>query len=148
MPKLLSACLVLLLPFAAECSATPDALKEVLAELTGPDAVDCSPVAASVSLREAFVCAESAMAASKPFRIVIRLQCPDCKYWNAAAGSADGRLWELVYDSNPTGSAKDSPTLTNTECTKLRFDAATYPHILCLRPSGNQARERVEPSAQ
>ena len=138
MPKLLSACLVLLLPFAAECSATPDALKEKLAELTGPDAVDCSPVAASVSLREAFVCAESAMAASKSFHIVIRLKCADCKYWNAAAGSADGRLWELVYDSNPKGRADDLPVLTNKECTELRFDAATYPHILCLRPSEGQ----------
>jgi len=107
-----------------------------LTTLAGPDAINCSPVESAETLARAFSCAKEAIASSKAFSVVVHLNCADCSYWSAAAGSAKGDLWEVTYDTNPTGSRADTPKLTTRQCSALRFNPDGFPYILCVPKHG------------
>lgn len=123
---------VYLFVVGATAPATPQPLAERLTVLAGSDAIDCSPEGSHATLADAFSCAKGAIASSKAFRVIVRLQCADCSYWSAAAGSRDGSLWEVIYDTNPRGLVDDTPVLASNPCAALRFDSKGYPFIVCL----------------
>jgi hypothetical protein len=111
--------------------AEPEVLTAQLAVLSGPGAINCSAVDSAETLARAFSCAKEAIASSTAFSVVVHLSCADCSYWSAAAGSAEGALWEVTYDTNPTGSSSDTPKLVTKPCSALRFDPDGFPYILC-----------------
>jgi len=134
MGKLLKSCCIGALVLAGHAAySEPKIVVERLAQLTGPNAINCSPSEFEKSLTRAFSCAEAAIAASKAFFVVIHFSgCTDCSYWNGAAGSAEGALWEVIYDTNPRGLQNDTPVLATNPCSKLRFNPKDYPYIMCL----------------
>ncbi|MCA9183388.1 MAG: hypothetical protein KDA51_18130 [Planctomycetales bacterium] len=109
----------------------PPALAEKLALLAGPDATRCDD-AGDAENEILFQCAEHAIASSQPFSVAIRLTGTDTTYWSAAAGSQDGSLWEVIYDTNPSGLIADTPWLKSQRCKELRFNLARFPYILCV----------------
>ena len=111
--------------------AESEVLATQLAALSGPGAINCTALRSTGKLAQAFACAEEAIATSKAFSVIVQISCPDCSYWSAAAGSAEGSLWEVTYDTNPTGDGVEPPKLTTKKCEALRFDPNGYPYIIC-----------------
>ena len=129
-------CIGMLLLVSSVARAEPEVLARQLAELAGPAAINCSPDGSAGKLAQAFSCAKDAIASSKAFWIVVRLSCADCSYWSAAAGSAEGLLWEVTYDTNPNGSSTDTPELKSKQCSAIRFSPDRYPYVLCVPKHG------------
>jgi len=126
----------LLLASSVVSCAEPRALQERLTQLAGASAINCSPTESEKTLTRALSCAKDAIAASKAFVLVIHFaHCADCKYWDAAAGSVKGALWELIYDTNPRGLQSDTPILDTRQCSSLRLNEE-YPFIICMHDNG------------
>jgi hypothetical protein len=131
-------CAGLLVLASSSAHARPQELTAKLAQLAGAGAIDCNDVGDPTSVQAAFACATKSVALSKSFIVSLEFPCPDCKWWLAAAGSASGMLWEVVYDTNRNGASTNTPELKTRQCSSLAFNSATViPPILCVPANGH-----------
>jgi hypothetical protein len=83
------------------------------------------------SISPSLRCAETSIKNNEPFFMALQARPVDSDYWEAAARSPDGTLWHFVYDSNPAGSAQDTPRLERERCASISFRPDDSPPILC-----------------
>jgi len=113
---------VLLLATApAWAEAPPDALTRKMEALAGASARDCGTAAVVAERRAAIDCARAASAARVPFRVAVRMQGDDAFVWEGAVRAADGKLWMLFYDADPSAGAGVNPTLSLLACGEIVF---------------------------
>jgi hypothetical protein len=115
----------------------PDALQAKLEELGGATAVDCNTTSSTGAAPSVLSCAAQAAETAQPFFVTAEVSCVDCSFWLAAAGSDEGLLWEVTYDTNPSGSSADTPELKSRRCSKLVIDSTAFPPILCVPADGH-----------
>jgi hypothetical protein len=94
-------------------------------ELAGSSAVDCGIVAAGADPTAVDTCAADAVTGRKAFRAHFEQQGIDSRVIRVIAGTADGKVFFLSYDGDPSGGGGAHPTLDQSECVGPLVDRTT-----------------------
>lgn len=92
-------------------------------ELAGSGAIDCGFVPLGDDPTSALACAEGAIGGGGAFYVGFQRMGTDSDVRTYLAGSADGTIWILGYDGDPSGGSGACATLSAWECldTPSRF---------------------------
>ena len=124
---------------ASTCHAAdpaPTVLVNKLKSLAGLDSMDCGSVALGSDRDAAIACAKNATLTAKAYRVVVQFQGEDSLVWQGAVRNAQGKLWVLFYESDPSGGSGASPTLSALPCREIRFEVHGGDLIDCQPISG------------
>jgi hypothetical protein len=110
-------------------------LGAVLAGLAGPASMDCGFVAFRASSQAADSCAVSAFTKKTPFHVSYDLMGTDSHLMRGLAQDASGRVWQLDYDGNPSGSGGDTnPIIVRQTCDSPAINSLPGERILGVMP--------------
>ena len=123
----------LLFPVLAAAADAPALLNNRLSALAGAAAVDCGTLALRDDRKAAIACATRNDVSAKPFRLAVQLPSADSVSWQGAARDANGKLWALFYEADPSGA---NPTFSSVLCLSLKFDPGDDP-IECRPDAGS-----------
>jgi len=96
-------------------------VEQKLLALAGADSRNCGSIPLFSDDEAALACARANLSSGHAFRVARQVQGIDSFIWEGAARDADGRVWAVVYDSDPSGGSRAAPVLTVTACQELVF---------------------------
>lgn len=129
---------LLAIAFVAAGADAPRPLADKLKSLAGSGAEDCGTVLLHDAPDAAFACAESAAASGKAYRLALEFEGPDGAGWQGATRDAQGKLWTLYFDTDPSAPAGAGATLSVVPCSEIRFDSKGDDVIRCKPILGRQ----------
>lgn len=103
--------LIALVAGAASCARGPsfDDYLAALADSAGPDAATCGVIRLPAARAEAARCAQSALAAGRPFWVTFQAQGIDSSVFEGLTATPNGEVWRLVWDSDAYGGGSLAP---------------------------------------
>jgi hypothetical protein len=132
--KLIIVLLFATLVAVSNCQATdlvPGTLLSKMKSIAGSHSRDCGSVPLHNNPYVAIECAKDATSADKPYRVAVQLQGVDSLVWQAAARDEHGKLWEVFYDSDPSGGSGANASLTVVPCREIVFASQGQQVIEC-----------------
>jgi len=113
--------LAMVAPTCHAADSAPASLEKKLVALAGADSRNCGSVALGGDQKPAIACAKTGVSSAVPFRVAIQVQGIDSLVWQGAARDAQGKLWMVFHDSDPSGGGGAAPTLSAMLCRELVF---------------------------
>ena len=134
MMAVLAFALLAILVAASNCQATdlvPAVLLSKMKSIAGSGSQDCGDVLLHNNPYVAIECARDAASAGKAYRVAIQLQGIDSLVWQGAARDEHGKLWEVFYDSDPSGGSGANASLSVVPCRDIVFASQGKQVIEC-----------------